>query len=452
MGKATILESLGEGEYRIKVEFDNTRVQGAITAMSDLISQLSAQLPDLIAVRDAWASVFQAHYEVLNNYLQTTPPEYYALHPETLKELTAQAYKAKATYDITRREVDRMRLKITGIEREKNYLETHCPNDFEARAWCVEFNEDLTGTTGTIECDYALMRDGDTIKNDTGIWLPAAIAAPGTQMQHPLASSPHATWINLCMAPAMQQHKGRYRIATITGLDEINNKCNLSFEGVGDVGGSSDKLLPDKPIFPNVNGAQSQNVTGADVVYGACGASAFEIGDRVIVDLHDGAGTPTVIGFYSHPKQCTWFKLHADADFPFYERTVSLTRFNLAIDIVSATHPMRLDPSLFAVKFDADAPVAATVLSDRVIWDSTHGNLVLFDDNIGFYSAKNQAPADNLTVTIEIYKDAVPVSSAAFTAANQAPTLSPVHVTVSQPTGKLWGVTKNGNEGYFIFE
>jgi len=308
MGKATILQSLGSGHYRIRVEFENAKVEARLTIIDQQITELTTKLAELATQKQAAKDQFNADSAALNFYLNNTTFEEYQNNPQPMNALTAELYKSRLAYDVILGQERREKLKKTGIEKDKLYLSKYCPKDFEAFAWCVAFKENLSGIIKTIECDYLLERDVITnqIRNDTGFWLPATAEAPDSQLQHPMASGVHANWFNLAMYPALQKDKGHYRIATITSLNKPANTCNLSFDGYYNIHEHTTQLIDDKPIVPkfDVNGAQQINYIDANIVYMTCNAEAFEVGDRVIVDLHLGVGVPTVVGFYENPRQC----------------------------------------------------------------------------------------------------------------------------------------------------
>lgn len=306
MGKATILQSLGAGQYRIKVEFDNAQIEARKTAIDDETRALTTELSEITPKKQAALDKFNADMAAVDDCINAmTPEDYHDI--KILVELQTKAFQSKFEYDALAGQEKRIKLKIMGMVKDLFYLEKYCPKEFEANAWCVAYKEDLSGTLKSIEIDYLMERDviTDFPRNDTGFWLPETVQAPDSQLKHPLALSVHAVWFNLAMYPAAQRDKGRYRIATITGLDKTADKCDLTFEGHYTFQDVS-TLADDQIVFPlfDGNGAQQQNYSGADIVYMTCNAEAFEVGDKVIVDLHGGVGVPTVIGFYDNPRQC----------------------------------------------------------------------------------------------------------------------------------------------------
>lgn len=293
MGKATVLSSLGAGLYSIRVEFDNAWVEARLSTIDQKITELADQLTVLAPKQAAAQAEFNDGIAAVNSYISNTSAEQMATNPQTINDLTVSAYQAKADYDLLAAEQKRLKLQKTSLEKDREYFIKYCPNTLDTNAWCVVYNEDLTGTLKTIEVDYI----------GGGYWLPPTAEAPDSQLQHPMATSVHANWVNLCLAPAMQKEKGRYRVATLTYVDWHEKTCNLVFNGVYDVNASSADIIEPSPILPIINGSQIQSYSGADIDYNSMPFSNFLVGDLVVVDLHSGAGVPTVIGFHDHPRR-----------------------------------------------------------------------------------------------------------------------------------------------------
>lgn len=304
MGKVTILQSLGGGYYKIKVHFDNARVAARLSLIENTLPKLEGKLTEISGRKAEQKILIDQALQALNQYVYSTPAQVYVQDPGALNRLSASAYAERGKMEVITREERLVALRIRELEQEKKKLTAQCPDDFEAHAWCVAHNEDLSGQTASIECDYNLERDIHTnqIRNESGIWLPAEIAPPDSALQHSLSTSAWAAWFNLCVMPAAQRHKARYRIAVINGLDKEANTCNLTFQGRYDVSRDSSRLLDDAPIHPQFSEAQQMSVSDVPIEYMTSDAATFEVGDKVIVDCHTGVGTPTVIGYYEYPR------------------------------------------------------------------------------------------------------------------------------------------------------
>lgn len=312
MGSVTVLSSLGEGYYRVRIHFDNFRIDQRLAAIQSELDGLPGQLKELEDKKIPLETALHDAKLEMDRYARTATPKELVSNQSTMNALVEKVFKAQVALTLAENDIKRLKLKKTSLEKEKVYLEKNCPGSIETHAWCIEYNEELDGDMESIEVDYLLERDPitDQLRNDTGVWLPGVKKTPSSKLQHVLATSSFATWFNLCVAPAMQRYKGRYRIATLSGLDDPANggtKCNLEFIGRYDVDRFSQKVIGDKPILPNFTTedgtAQQLAYHGADIRYMDSDAAAFENGDKVIVDLHQGKGVPTVIGFYSNPRK-----------------------------------------------------------------------------------------------------------------------------------------------------
>ncbi len=322
MGSVTVLSSLGKGQYNVRVNFDNFVIDQRQSSIQGDLAGFAKKLKDLEDKKAPLDAALRDAKMEMDNYTRTATAKELVSNQHTMNGLIDKVFKAQAAVELCDNEIKRLKLKKTSLEKEKAYLEKNCPRSIETTAWCVEYNEDLTGEMESIEVDYLLERDPITnqIRNDTGVWLPGLKKAPANKLQHILATSSFAAWFNLCMAPAMQRHKGMYRIATVSGLDDPSNdgtKCNIEFIGRYDIDKYNEKIISDKPILPNFIStmdasagygggnivSQQIKYSGGEIVYMDSDAAAFEDGDKVIVDLHKGEGVPTVIGFYSNPRE-----------------------------------------------------------------------------------------------------------------------------------------------------
>ena len=302
MGQATILSHLGGGLYRVKLLFANGIVTARIAAIGLQITALDAQIADLEGQKNAAYADLQTALDAMNAYLGSVTPEQLATDPTTINALTKAAFTARAHYDTLAMRWRMAKSKRTALETNRSYLQNYCPSDITVDAWSVRFNEDLTGNAATIEVDYVLQRNsgtGQSVVNDSGVWLLPG-AGFDSKLQHPLASSEHATWFNLCILPAMQRDAPRYRVATLSNLNKLAGTCTVEFDGSSSF--DENKLVSENPIYPH--GAQS---TGATISYPPCNGAAFENGDRVIVAGGNVAGNNTVIGFHSNPRECPPF-------------------------------------------------------------------------------------------------------------------------------------------------
>ena len=470
MGKATIIESLGAGYYKIMVKFDNASIDAKIVANAALITELTDKIIQDASVRQDAEDLFKYHLKYLTDFLATLTPEEQIARMAEINAAQATITGLRINLDLAKKIEREDKLKRTALLKESPYLEKDCPSEFEAYAWCVAFNEDLTGEIATIEIDryirrivttnQILDRSTEDIHDRTGFWLPEVATPPISVLQHPLASSVHAAWFNACMLPAAQRYKGYYRKAIILRIDYDLNECDIGIFGNYNVDRFNSKLLDAEPILPrfDVYGTQQREYRGAKIEYMGGGAETFLVDDLVIVDLHAGVGVPTVIGYYSDPRPGALFYLFSDGvDYPYYFPTFGTSRLKIALKVIEGT-PLIANIADYTIGFNDDTPVIGADLLSGLgkKWYTTHGGLTIYTDNPvdgkyeAYIEAFNALPyADPLTLSMQVYKSGDLIANVTFTASGYTGDVSPHLVYVNQITGHAFGVIKNGNEGYF---
>jgi len=460
MGSVTILSSLGAGHYQIRVNFDNTRVEARKAFITEAIAESTSGLSELETKKEPLVSDLYAARDAFNAYINGAPEEGFA-DTAQLISLSKAVFLAQAAVEMVNREIRLLKLKKTSLEKERVYFNKYCPATIDTYAWCVEFNEDLTGTMESIEVDYYLRRDNITnqIRDQTGFWLPGAAKTPTNILQHPFGTSVYANWFNVCMLPAAQRYKGRYRVATIIRIDYDTDTCDFYLDSRYNVDRFNSKLLDKEPIVPRFDlyGAQQIEYRDAPIIYMGGGAETFLVGDKVIVDLHAGVGVPTVIGYFSDPRPGALIYLFSDAvNYPFYFPTFGYTRLNLSGKLSEST-PLLTNIADYTIGFNNGTVVSAEdfINGTGKRWGTVDGSFFIYTDILleGKYACllvmKGLPYADPLTTSMQIYKLGILISDVTFLASGYTGVVSPHHVNIHQVTGNIFGVIKNGNEGYF---
>ena len=95
MGKATILSHLGEGQYRIRIKFDNTLIELRKTYIDQQIVAINTELTTLNTQKLAAKIQYDADIAALNDYIDNTPVQDYVSNPTDINALTVQVYKSR---------------------------------------------------------------------------------------------------------------------------------------------------------------------------------------------------------------------------------------------------------------------------------------------------------------------------------------------------------------------
>lgn len=301
MGKGLIQSSLGGGQYAVKIFFDNARIEVKKTKISETILELDQKLIELEPVKLAHLTNLQNAQQIIYQLINQYP-----IDEKQLLNVQKQTFEIQADYEVIIRKLSQIKLHKKSLQDEITFLDKYCPSEIETTAWCVSRNEGLSGECETIEVDLCVKKNRGTgeTEYETGFWINAtqeqtSLPAPTSILQHPMATSVHANWLNLCLLPAVQKQIPRYRIATLDSVNQEASTCSLTFDGVFEPSYSSNSLISSLPIIP----AQStdKHLHNVPIYYPPCHAKPFDAGDRVIVSL---AYYVKVIGFVSNPKRC----------------------------------------------------------------------------------------------------------------------------------------------------
>jgi len=187
-----------------------------------------------------------------------------------------------------------LKLSMASLLKQKEYL-LLIPADETIDAWCADRTEELSGVVGTIEIN------GDpnaTVNIRPGYTDNAAhVPARDGQEMNIRAMTPEQAFYNLAMMPGWQKWKPTYRVGAITSID--GDTCSVMLD---------DANSSIKGAEYNIN--QAWDLTDVDIEYMNCNGSAFESGDRVIVQfIGQDFETPKVIGFEDNPKPCSQYVL-----------------------------------------------------------------------------------------------------------------------------------------------
>ena len=123
------------------------------------------------------------------------------------------------------------------------------------------------------------------------------------EIQPAISSGAMAIAYNLCAMPAFQKWSPRYKTAIISNIDKVNDTCKISFTQ------EHQKSSLKSYTQDTYNIVQEQTIDNVPVDYMTCNASAFETGDRVIVNFNSDWATPKVMGFLDNPRRCGGYVL-----------------------------------------------------------------------------------------------------------------------------------------------
>lgn len=288
MGRARILESLGEGRYTIEVVEARERAdvarQQAQARIAQLQAQVSALAPQISAAIAAFAAAVDEQNAAIAQYRHDMAKQ--GSSTINLADTAEKVIAAAGERDKLQVEQRSLEMRIRADEALVARINA-LPPLRQMQAWCADYTDDLSGDVATAEVPgeigRVIIKPGFEGANQ---WSATADGA----MQPALASTPAATFYNLAMLPGWQKWRPTYRTATITSID--GDTCSITLEAAT----SSQQGL-------GVNASPSYS--GVPILYMDCHGAAFEPGDSVLVAFAGNVEGPVVVGFESAPKMCS---------------------------------------------------------------------------------------------------------------------------------------------------
>lgn len=266
MGKATILEHLGYGQYNIQVDIDHSRIIAFIVSLIEKISKLETAIA--------------------------------GMKPDYGKETNIEA--KEKIYKLYLLEKETAKLKLHALKKEKSRLESIQNEPIIREVWCADYSLGLSGQVGTIE----VPGDMAFVNVKPGHAAQASYVNGDGIIGDAYTNGPSGTLYNLAMMPGWQKWKPTYRYATITKMYEDKNKCDISLL---DIPSSQQEL--------NINKFTDYKNVSINYMGKTSSDTCFFSGDNVLVSFQNQDWNfPTVVGFKDHPR-------------PIYKPTDSLPEF-----------------------------------------------------------------------------------------------------------------------------
>jgi len=286
MGSATIVESLGEGQYTVTLDYGSSEISARIASLEAKIVLLDVEISTWETnVIFAKAVAAQA-YADLNAAIDA-----YAANPveselNTVKELTAAANTQRVNVDKTQYKVDTLKAQKKDAELAIEYLATFDLQSEQA-AWCVDYTLNAEGSVATIEIP------GEPVAVVIAPECPVPVDATDGVVTARVVQDPNQLYLNLALLPGWQKFQPTYRVGSIFSIDRALDTCSVDLD---DALSSAQNL--------DIN--QDSTLYDVPIEYMTCNSLAFAFDDRVVVKFENqNWENPKVIGFESNPKLCS---------------------------------------------------------------------------------------------------------------------------------------------------
>lgn len=264
MGKGIIKSDKGDGLYTLEIVLDRGDLDQRMAALEEQV----AEFDDRIADKDDVLSGLR------DDFLQAEDAE--------------KRIEVKSDISAVQNLILKLKAQRLSASKSLEFLKNNTPDNDIADAWCADLTDGLSGEVGTAEVPGKRgvvqilpgYEDGAAYNADRdGILQPA------------IAANPFTLYFNLCLFPAWRKWLPTFRHGEIIDLDGSADTCDVQLDPVVGV--------------QSINCNQSETLTGIPIIYMDCNSSAFDIGDRVLVEFSGQKWSGAqVIGFETDPQPC----------------------------------------------------------------------------------------------------------------------------------------------------
>ena len=245
-------------------------------AIQDKLSLSENATPEEIAAANAAVTAATAAYNAAEAVIRNSDKEI----NDALKKLE----KEKSKVYPLQLKVDLLLDEKTKLAKLKKYW-TDLTLQEEKNVWCADMTEDATGKVATLE----IPGENNMVVIKPG--APTHTTADGKLVARAI-QHPNQAFFNAAILPGWQKYLPTYRRGTITELDTELDTASVT-------------LTDDKSSAQNLGINKISELKNVPVKYMECNASAFEVGDVVVVQFDDQSwDKPKITGFVREPKPC----------------------------------------------------------------------------------------------------------------------------------------------------
>ena len=290
MGRATILSDLGDGLYRVRMDFGKSRQQylvGLLDMRLDFLSDMLPELQDALADAESDYDAMLADLDIAIEALRTARAsggdglaEHAALTQISVDLAEGRKIIARAKFELSRVETE---IADKSAQRARIYaLETERDLD----VWCADYTIGVTPGTPVETMEIPGEAERIIIRPLTGQFD----SMGGFLLMREL-QTPHQLFFNAAILPGWQKFQPTYRIAEVTAVNDDGETVNVEIDA--SIRSSAQEL--------GINLDDDLNFVPANYMGG--GNGIYEVGDRVVVQfVGQNQKSPRVVGFEKEPR------------------------------------------------------------------------------------------------------------------------------------------------------
>ena len=284
MSKGTITAEIGEGQYTVTLNPDNSCIDSELTRLAVKQTDIEAEITE----KETEVSGLLALFDTAKTTLNVTISQFIAgtATEAQVTEAEKAARSARLDYEKGKAELATLKAEVVKVRTDIIRL-TNAKLESESRSvWCADKTTGATGEVGLLD-----LPGGSVLIKPSA---PAYAYASDGVFVSPESVGQATNYLFWALHPCVDKFKPLYRVGVISNIDTGGDTADVTL----------DVTLGDQNLDINV----TRSLTGIDVVYMTCNASAFTEGDRVVVKQI--GGTSTVVGFESEPKGCDVWSLN----------------------------------------------------------------------------------------------------------------------------------------------
>lgn len=289
MSKAKIVEHLGKGKYRVKLQIDIRAIKAQIESLKKRIEQANQRINNELKIAvDTTKATLNA----------IAIPQNLSEHSAELAQIMGNLLTARAAYDKAVKALDREKTLRENIIDEKGKLGAY-KDEEERDIWCADYTTDLKPDTEVGVIDWYQLRGTSTPHKH--VILPGYLA--GKECKYDKVRdgrrvpqgglNTYSWWYAMMLCPGMERFNPHYRKGTITAINDKGRVDVTVDEVYTQVLHSEAKALSAKEL----------NLTNVPVRYLSCDSAVFEVGDRVVIEYPRKNSHRNLVDTFSSSRQ-----------------------------------------------------------------------------------------------------------------------------------------------------
>lgn len=294
MARATIKSNLGDGLYRVRIEYDASKLDTLLANLQgrvDLCNRRIDELSDQIREKQRGTESLKEEQRIAILEMNRSEPDQVAEAAAVLDAITVELMAINDDVGALERQRGFFELNREAARDRARLLTALRDDRRDADVWSADYNDEYeTGLAVGLKWPNA-DPDSDPVITPGGVDAdPAYKANEHGVLKKEATNTPAGSFFNRAVMPLVQKSLKTWRTGTASNVNDTSMTVTLdpASSRYGGVDININGVLPDVPVK-----------------YLDCDGAAFENGDDVLVEFAGNDQTkPTVIGFVHDPRPC----------------------------------------------------------------------------------------------------------------------------------------------------